>query len=120
MTESQNTDNLVPQSPIKSDFMKPISAMLIALGGFIPFTVLAVFSTQLFKQMDFNNLGFYILGVVAFSSAIACLLSPGIVLRLGSKKALIFSSGCVTYFSLKFYPIEKILDSSIYFASSLQ
>jgi len=83
----------------KSEFRNPIIAMALALGGLIPFTVLMAFSTQLLKQMNFNNLGFYNLGALSFSSAIMCLISPGIVLRIGSKMALVFSASTIAYFS---------------------
>eukprot|EP00826_Nyctotherus_ovalis_P009239 TRINITY_DN12432_c0_g1_i14.p1 TRINITY_DN12432_c0_g1~~TRINITY_DN12432_c0_g1_i14.p1 ORF type:complete len:382 (-),score=73.86 TRINITY_DN12432_c0_g1_i14:160-1305(-) len=55
-----------------------------------------VFSTQLYKQLNYDNLGFYILAVTSFSNALMCLLSPGIVLSLNSKRAIVISSFGIT------------------------
>ena len=83
MAETQDYDTNYP---------KAFFALGLTLGNFIPYTVLMVFSTQLYKQLVFNDLGFYILAVSSLASALMCLLAPGIILSIGSKRSIIISS----------------------------
>ncbi len=77
--------------------LKVLVCLCISLGNFAPYTVLMVFSTQLFKQMKFGNFGYYILSAASLSAAVMCLISPGIVLRFGSKLSIIIASCGLSY-----------------------
>lgn len=80
----------------RKSYSKAYLALGLSLGNFAPYTVLMVFSTQLYKQLNYDNLGFYILAITSFSGALMCLLSPGIVLSLNSKRAIVISSFGIT------------------------
>lgn len=80
----------------RRSYSKAYIALALSLGNFAPYTVLMVYSTQLYKQLDFDNLGFYILAITSFSGALMCLLSPGIVLSINSKRSIIISSFGIT------------------------
>ena len=75
-----------------TNYCKAFFALGLTLGNFIPYTVLMVFSSQLYKQLDFDNLGFYVLAVSSFSGALMNLLAPGIIFSMGSKHSIILSS----------------------------
>lgn len=83
-----------------TSYSKIFLALGIALGNYIPYTVLMVFSTQLYKHLDFANIGYYILALTSFSGALMCLISPGLVLTFGSKRSIILGSFGLSYFQI--------------------
>jgi len=84
------------ENNVPKGYSKAYLALGLSLGNFAPYTVLMIYSTQLYNQLNYDNLGFYILAITSFSGALMCLVSPGIVLSLSPKRSIVLSSFGIT------------------------
>jgi len=71
---------------------KVLTCLLIELGNFVPFSILASFSSQIYLQLDLNKLGIIILMVSSFSAIFSALAGSTFLTKFSLKATIVLSS----------------------------